>query len=106
VAPVTGAGHVNDDVRRFVGESLGGGGLGVLGLAVHYADAVEEELADVSHGDGVFAGDALVGHLGEQIGQEEVDGGGGGEVADAGEERGGGESGFGRVPLPVDAARR
>ena len=64
--------HVDDNSCGFGG--VGGllGGLGVAILFVFYGDAVEEELGDVGHGDGVFAGDFVVGELVEEIGEELV----------------------------------
>ncbi len=82
----------------------GFGGLGVFGLAVHDADAVEEELGDVGHGHGVFAGDAIVGDLGEEVGEGEVYGSGGAEIAGAVEESGGDGGGF-FAPLRMAASR-
>lgn len=60
------------------------GGLGVAILLVFHRDAVEEELGDVGHGDGVFAGDFVVGELVEEIGEELVYLGGVGEVVGVG----------------------
>lgn len=81
---MAGAGHVQDDVLGFVGGGVGLGGVGVAGLALHHRDAIEEELRDVGHGDGVLAGDAVVGDLFEEVAEEEVDAGGGGEIFGAG----------------------
>jgi hypothetical protein len=72
VATVAGARDVEDDALWFAGCGLGFGGLGVLGLAVHDALAVEEELGDVGEGGGVAAGDAVVGEVFQEIGEEEV----------------------------------
>jgi len=55
---------------------LGFGGLGVAGFALHYGDAVEEELGDVGHGDGAFARDAVMRDLDQEVTEEEVDPGG------------------------------
>lgn len=55
-------------------------------LAADGGKAVEEELADVGHGDGVAAGDAFVGELADEVAEEDVDGVGGGEVGDFAEE--------------------
>jgi hypothetical protein len=79
---VIGALYVDDDALWFCGF----GGLGVLGLAMHDALTVEEELGDVGHGDGVSAGNAVVGDLLEEIAEEEVYGGRGLQVGDALEE--------------------
>jgi hypothetical protein len=57
-----GADGVDDEALGFFGFGSGGG-LGVAGFALHYADAIEQELGDISHGDGVFSGDAIVGDL-------------------------------------------
>jgi hypothetical protein len=85
VATTAGARHEMDN-----GFGRGGfGGLGVAGLRVHYADAVEEKLGDVGHGHGVFARDTVVRDLGDEIGEEEIDGGRGAEIAGAVEECGG-----------------
>ena len=74
--------HIDDDLW-----GLGGfGGLSVAGLAVHHGDAVEQELGDVGHGDGVSAGNAVVGDLLEEIAKEAVDSGRGLQVGDALEE--------------------
>src|SRR5271154_970451 len=83
------AGHVDDDALRFVCRGLRGRGLGVFGLAVDYGLGVEEELGDVGEGGGVAAGDAVVGEVFEEVGEEEVYGGGLGEIFCAGEEVGG-----------------
>jgi hypothetical protein len=58
-----GAGHVEDDLGGLGGFGGQGGDLRIAGLAVHGRDTVEEELRDVRHGDGVFAGDTVVGDL-------------------------------------------
>ena len=55
---------------------MGFGGLGVAGFALHYGDAVEEELGDVGHGDGAFARDAVMRDLDQEVTEEEVDPGG------------------------------
>ena len=52
----------------FFGFSFGGD------LTVEGRKAVEEELGDVSKGDGVLAIDALQGDVAEQVAEEEVDG--------------------------------
>jgi hypothetical protein len=84
-----GAGHVEDDVWGLVGGGLGGNGLSVFLLAIDHALAIEEELGDVGEGGGVAAGDAVVGEVFQEVGEEEVDGGGLGESVGAGEEVGG-----------------
>jgi len=76
------------------------GGLGVFAvvLAVEGGEAVEEQLADVGLGDGVAAVDAFVSDLLEEIAEITIDGGGGGEILDAGEKFGGeGFVGLGRL---------
>jgi hypothetical protein len=49
-------------------------------LPVERGKAVEEELGDVSKGDGVLAIDALEGDVAEEVAEEEVDGVGSGEI--------------------------
>ena len=78
------AGHVDDDLGGFVGLRGLLGGLGVAILFVFNGDAVEEELGDVGHGDGVFAGDFFVGELVQEIGEELVYLRGVGEVVGVG----------------------
>ena len=51
---------------------------------MHYTLAVEEELRDVGEGGGVASGDAVMGELGEEIREEMVDVGWGGESVRAG----------------------
>jgi hypothetical protein len=72
-----------------VGGGLGLGGFGGLLVAMDYGLGVEEELGDVGEGGGVAAGDAVVGEIFEEVGQEEVDGAGLGEIFCASEEVGG-----------------
>jgi hypothetical protein len=55
------AGHIDDDALGFVGCGLGFGGLGVSLLALHDAEAVEDELGDVGHGGSLASGDAALG---------------------------------------------
>jgi len=83
-----GADGVEDEAWGFFGFGSGGGlgFCGLLRLAVHDALTVEKELGDVGEGGGVAAGDAVVGKVFEEIGEEEVDGGGLREVIGAGEE--------------------
>jgi hypothetical protein len=76
------------------------GGFSIHCLAMHDALAVEEELGDVGEGGGVAAGDAMVGEIFQEVGQEEIDGGGLREVFRAGEESGGdGFDGLGALRL-------
>ena len=60
--------------------SLGGA------LAMDSGEAIEEELRDIGKGQGVAAGDALVGELYNEIAEEEVNGVGIREVPDVVEE--------------------
>jgi hypothetical protein len=55
-------------------------------VAVHGGDAAEEELADVSDGDGVEARDAFARELAYEVAEERVDGLGGGEIGEIAEE--------------------
>jgi hypothetical protein len=88
VGRAAGARHIDDDALGLVGFGLGCGGLGVFLLALHDAEAVEDELGDVGHGGGLASGDAALGQLFQEVAEEEVDGGGRGEGFRAGEEFG------------------
>ena len=65
---------------------MGGFLLPDLELAVEGSEAVEEQLGNVGQGDGVAAGDTFAGELPDEIAEESVHGGGGGEVFDVAEE--------------------
>ena len=43
-------------------------------------DGLQQELGEIAEGDGVFAGDAALGHKEKCLGEGAVDAGGGGEV--------------------------
>ncbi|MFY9527514.1 MAG: hypothetical protein WBC04_06335 [Candidatus Acidiferrales bacterium] len=58
-------------------------------LSIHGGETIEKQLADVGESHRVAAADAIAGKLLEEIAEEEVDGGGGGEVVDPGEQLGG-----------------
>ena len=58
----------------------------MLRVPVHRGEAVEKQLAEVSEGDGVGAGDALADDLLDQVAEEEVHRLGRGELVDGGEE--------------------
>ena len=82
MATAAGARHEHD-----TGFGRGGrGSCGVFGLAVHDALAVEEELRDVGEGGGVATRDAAAGEVFQEIGKEEIDCGGLGEISCAGEQ--------------------
>jgi len=110
IVVVAGAGDVDDNsFGAFFFEDFDGGG--VAGFAEHDAVAVEEELGDVGEGGGIAAGDAMQGEILQEFAKEEVDGGWGREVVDAGEEFGRGglavgvEASFGFGASVVDAER-
>ena len=92
VGTAAGADGVQDEALGFFGFDSGG-----AGFALHYADAVEQELGDVGHGDSVFARDAIVGELFQEVAEEEVHAGRGRKIVCAVEESGGDGGGFGWV---------
>jgi hypothetical protein len=99
VRTVAGAGNVHENLWGFLGVGLGRGGLGVFFVAVGDRDGVKEELGDVGQRGGLAARDAAEGGLFEEIAEEEIHAGGGGEGIGAGEE-------FDAGALPVRALER
>ena len=65
-----------------------GGLLGRSG-SLYSREAIEEQLGNVSQGNGVAAGDAFAGELLDEITEEEIYGTGRGEVTDVAEKVGG-----------------
>lgn len=59
-------------------------------FSIDGAEAIEKQLADISQSDGVTARDVLQGDLLDEISEKAIDRGSIAEVADAGEEFGGG----------------
>jgi hypothetical protein len=90
---LAGCGFGAETVHGFEEFVAGGGVHFVLVFAAKGGKAIEEELGDVGHGEGVAAGDAFAGELFQEVAQEHVDGVGGAEVLDGAKEFGG--EGFG-----------
>jgi len=64
------------------------------GLSLHGREAIEEQLGNISQGNGVTASDTFAGELLDEIAKEEIHGAGGGEIIDIAEKVGGEDLGL------------
>ena len=102
VVAAIGARGIQDEAETLV---LVIGAFGVAALAIKGRETIEEQLRDVRRGDGIGAGEALAGNLLEEIVEEAIHRGGGGEIVDGVEKVVGDGIRVGRRPLGHDLGK-